>query len=116
MINIIESVNKSSSSGIEAGKNFAETSIQYAKLKVFYFSALATISLSKLVIIGSFLFIGLLFLSVSGAIAIGNYLNNISVGYLIIAVIYMLIGLLFFIVRKKIEKHILRELSKKVFK
>lgn len=113
MINVIESINKSTSNGVDSSKKLADATLEYAKLKAFYFAGLTATSFAKLLLVGSFLSIGLIFLSVFGAIAIGNYLDNIALGYLVIAGFYFFIAILFLLVRKQIEKVVLRKLSEK---
>lgn len=77
--------------------------------------ALSATSITKMMIIGSLVSIGMLFLSISGAIAIGDYLENTALGYLIIGSVYVFFGIILFLMRKLIEKTIIKKLSKKVF-
>lgn len=115
MINIFESISKSSTSGLEASKKLATTTAEYAKLKAFHLMALSATSITKMMIIGSLVSIGMLFISISGAIAIGDYLENTALGYLIIGSVYVFFGIIIFLMRKLIEKTIIKKLSKKVF-
>lgn len=77
--------------------------------------ALSATSITKMMIIGSLVSIGMLFLSISGAIAIGDYLENTALGYFIIGSVYVFFGIILFLMRKLIEKTIIKKLSKKVF-
>lgn len=113
MINIIESVNKSSVSGVEAGKRIAETSLEYAKLKALFLTASFASKASKTLIIGSFFFIAFIFLSVSAAMVLGNWFNNVSLGYFTVALFYIILGIVFILLRKKIENKVVREISDK---
>lgn len=115
MINIIESINKSSTDGVDASKKLATSTFKYTKLKAFYFTGLTATSIAKLILIGSFLSIGLIFLSVFGAIALGNHFNDVALGYLTVAGIYFFIAFVFLLLRKQIEKVVLKKLSEKFF-
>lgn len=115
MINIIESINKSSSNGIDASKKLVTSTIKYTKLKAYYLTSLTAASAVKVVLIGGFLSVGLIFISFFGALAIGNYLANNALGYLIVSGFYFLIAFIFLLLKKQIEKIILKKISKKIF-
>lgn len=71
---------------------------------------------SHKLILGFFLLIALLFLSVSLAIFLGEYLNSIALGYLIVGVCYLiLMFVLSLFLKKLLEKKILNKASAQFF-
>jgi|KNS7NT10metaT_FD_contig_31_568547_length_1272_multi_4_in_0_out_0_3 hypothetical protein len=112
-MSLFQSLNNSSDSATELGKKYTKTSIEYVKLKSFYLSAKSLSLATKVLLIGGFCTLTIIFLAVSGAIALGSYLNNLALGFLLTACILFLIMLIIFILRKSIDKKIIKNLSKK---
>lgn len=106
-----ESKDTSSDSTIEIGKRYAETSYKYLKLKVFHLLTTNITLLSKILVLGTLFSIGLIFLSFSGAIALGNFFGNMSLGYLIIALVFFLLVIVMYFVRGFISKKIIKSMS-----
>ncbi len=94
-----------------------QSNINYYKLLMF---KIATISVSQLVtilIIGVITFFIALFFAVAGAFALGDYLDNNALGFLIVGVVFFLVMLIILIFRKRmIETPILSSFSEKYFK
>jgi hypothetical protein len=57
----------------------------------------------KFFAIGCFVFLAFIFLAITGAIAIGNALDSLTMGCSIITVIFILIALLVYFLRKNIK-------------
>ena len=115
-MNILEALKSNSEEGVDIGKKYIDASYKYGKLKTFKILTYSLSAICKLFFIGSFLSAGLIFLSVAGAIALGNYFNNISLGYLTIGLLLSFIGLIVYLLRKKIiDKIIISELSQQFF-
>ena len=110
-MNILESIKNTSENGVDLSKKYVDASYKYSKLKTFHVSTYFLSTLSKLFLIGSLLSAGLIFLSVAGAIAIGNYLNNMSLGYLFMGLFLMIIGFVIYLLRKHIDKKIIKKMS-----
>ena len=111
-----DSINKSSDSATDIGKKYVKDSISYAKLKTFLITTSSISTVTKLVLIGGLLTIGILFMSVALAIELGDYFESITLGLLSVGGIYVLLGLITFLVRKTIDKKIIKSLSVKFFK
>ena len=111
-----DSINKSSDSATDIGKKYIKDSISYAKLKTFLITTSSISTVTKLVLIGGLLTIGILFMSVALAIELGDYFESISLGLLSVGGIYALLGIIMFLVRKTIDKKIIESLSVKFFK
>ncbi len=114
-MSILDSVNKSSDSATDLGKKYTKSSVEYIKLKSFYLSALSLSLVTKLVLIGGVFTLAFIFLLIAGAIALGDYLNNVALGYLSIACILFVIMFIIFLFRKSIDTKIIQNLSKKFF-
>jgi len=69
----------------------------------------------KFFLIAICLMIVLLFISVAGAIAIGNLLDSNALGFLIVAGIYLIIALLLFLVKDKIVEGPILEKFSEIF-
>ncbi|PQJ80612.1 hypothetical protein [Polaribacter porphyrae] len=114
-MSILESIKSTSEDGVDIGKKYIDASYEYSKLKTFQILTYSLSTLSKLFLIGGLLSTGLIFLSVAGAVALGDYLNNMSLGYLFTGLFLMIIGLLIYILRKRIDKKIIIKMSAQFF-
>ncbi|MBC7523217.1 MAG: competence protein [Flavobacterium sp.] len=96
----------------ENAKKYIEGSLAYYKLWGFKVAMKSTTLILKFsLIVFCFAFV-LFFLSISGAFALGKMFNNYAIGFLIIAGIYFVLGLLVFLIKdKSIEKPILEKFS-----
>ena len=100
----------------ENAKAFIETNLAYYKLLGFKVAMKSTTLILKFFLIAVFLMIFLLFISVAGAIAIGNLFDSNALGFLIVSGIYLILALiLFFIKDKIIEGPILEKFSEIFF-
>jgi len=115
-MSLYDSINKSSDSATDIGKKYIKDTISYARLKTFLLTTSSISTVTKLVLIGGLMSLGILFMSVALAIELGDYFESISIGLLLVGGIYILLGLLMFLVRKNIDKKIIKGLSVKFFK
>lgn len=115
-MSLYDSINKSSDSATDIGKKYVKDTISYAKLKTFLLTTSSISTVTKLVLIGGLLTLGILFMSVALVIELGDYFESISLGLLLVGGIYILLGLCVFLVRKTIDKKIIKGLSVKFFK
>lgn len=114
-MSIINNISDIADKGTETSKEFVSKSYEYSKLKVFQ---LATMSLSmvvKLIFIGSFVFLGFVFLSFSAAIALGSYFHNTALGYLAVGLFMLVVSILIYLFRKSFDKKIIMKMSKTFF-
>ncbi|QTE23902.1 hypothetical protein [Polaribacter cellanae] len=115
-MSVFESLNNSSENGVEKGKKYVDATYKYYKLKAFYALTLSFSTILKLLIIGGLIAVGLLFASIALAITLGNSLENVALGYLSVAGIYILFGIIFFLLRKSIDKQIISKMANKFSK
>ncbi len=69
----------------------------------------------KVLMIGTFALLTLLFLSVAASFALGEALNNVLYGFLVVGAIYLLLAIIGYLLRDRINKPILRVFSKYYF-
>lgn len=96
-------------------KSYAESSGEYYKLKSFKFLMQGITTGMKGLLVGVISMIVLLFLSIAAALAIGEEMDSMAAGFLIVALIYVLIGLILYALRHKMDKPLLRKFSEFYF-
>ncbi|TDD78189.1 phage holin family protein [Flavobacterium caseinilyticum] len=96
---------------------YIKSNVAYYKLLGFKVAMKSTTMIFKFTLIFMCFSMVLLFCSIAGALAIGNYLNNYPLGFLIIGGIYLVVtGLLFLIKERIFEGSIMEKFSEKFFK
>ncbi|WP_405378477.1 phage holin family protein [Nonlabens sp. Asnod3-A02] len=99
-----------------ATQDYIESSISYHKLDLFKKVMKGVVSSSYQIILGFFFLIALIFLSVAMAIYLGNVLDNIALGYLIMGVFYILLMIvLSLFLKKTLEKILVKKASAQFF-
>jgi len=99
----------------EGVKSYVKNSLDFYKLQSFRSMMKGITMATKLLLIGSMAFIALLFLSLSAAFWVASILGSTAEGFLIVGGFYVLVGLIFFLMRKKVEKPLLKQFSKFYF-
>lgn len=115
MANIFESINNTTDKAVDIGEKYLKDTQEYYRLKIFEQLSISISMMAKVLAIGGLLFIGLIFLSVAAAIAIGNWLDSIPLGYVVVAVIFFVLGLVLYLNRTIINRTIISKLSPKFF-
>ena len=96
----------------EHAKAYVETNIEYYKLRGFKILMQSTTMIVKFLLFAICLSMVLLFGSIAGAFAIGSYLDNTALGFLIVGGVYLVMTFLLFLVKDKIvEGPILEKFS-----
>ncbi|GAK92431.1 hypothetical protein JCM19298_2919 [Nonlabens ulvanivorans] len=99
-----------------ATQSFIESSINYHKLDLYKKVMSGVISSSHKLLLGFFLLISILFLSLAASVYLGDLLDNDALGYLIVGLFYFLLVILVAIFMKPvIEKSLLRKTSQQFF-
>lgn len=94
-----------------------QSNTEYYKLLVFKILTQTISTTANYLLFGSIIFLIILFVSISGGIALGNYLENNSLGFLIVAGVFLVILCILLPLRKKIiETPILSKMSENYFK
>jgi hypothetical protein len=99
----------------ENAKAYLESSIAYYKLWGFKVAMKSTTLALKFSLIAICLIIVLLFVSVAGALALGNLIGSYPLGFLAIAGIYLVLALLLFLVKDKIVEGPILEKFSEIF-
>src|SRR5690606_10265447 len=98
-MNLFNSLGETTDKAVDIGETYFKASHQYLKLKIFQQLTLSVSMVTKLVVISAFLFLGFIFCAVAAAMAIGEALENLLLGYLIVGLFFMLIALLIYLGR-----------------
>ena len=99
----------------ENAKAYIESSVAYYKLWGFKVAMKSTTLMLKFFLIAFCLMIVLLFISVAGAMAIGNLLHSYPFGFLIVAGVYLVLALLLFLIKDKIVEGPILEKFSEIF-
>ena len=114
-MNVFESIGETTDKATDVSEAYFKATHQYLRLKVFQQLTISVTMIMKLFTISLFVFTGLIFFAIAAAIAIGNTLSNILLGYLMVGVVFMLIGILIYIGRATINKIVIQKMSLKFF-
>jgi ABC-type bacteriocin/lantibiotic exporter with double-glycine peptidase domain len=107
-----EEIKENSEDLLEQAKSFLETNVSYYKLWLFKATMKSGSKLIQVVVLSFLLMIATLFLSVAAALAIGYALENHALGFLIVAGIYILLGLIIYKSHgKMVEGPMMKKLS-----
>ncbi|MEI7510369.1 MAG: competence protein [Flavobacterium sp.] len=99
----------------ENAKAFIETNIAYYKLWGFKVAMKSTTLMLKFFLIAICLMIVLLFISIAGAMALGQLFDSYPLGFLAVAGIYLVLALLLFLVKDKIVEGPILEKFSEIF-
>ena len=112
---IIESINKTKDKISDSGETYIRKTQEYYKLKIFQQLTFSISIVAKVLIFGGIFFSALIFLSFAAALALGEWLGDLALGYLILGSIFLLLGFLVYLKRDIINKKIIQSLSQKFF-
>lgn len=104
------------SESIDKGKDYVDATYKYAKLKSFHLLSLSLSTIAKLFFIGGLFIISILFMSIALAVVLGEYLHSLALGYLIVGGIFLILGIVIYLLRKKIDTIIIKTLVEKFSK
>jgi len=112
---IIDSINESTDKIADSGQTYLKKSQEYYKLKIFQQLTISISVVAKVLIIGGLLFSALFFMAFAAALAIGDWLDNRALGYLIIGSFFLLLVLFAYFKRNIINQKVVQALSNKFF-
>lgn len=115
-MSILDSINKATDGAVDSGEKYVKATQDYFKLKIFQQLTRSISYGTKLLVIGSFFFLGFVFLTVAGTIYLGQILNNMALSCLCMALLLFLITLIAYWQRKKFDTFLLKKMSKEYFK
>ncbi|MCR9226368.1 MAG: phage holin family protein [Flavobacteriaceae bacterium] len=101
---------------VEQGvRSYVKNSLDFYRLQSFKSMMRGITIAAKVLIIGCVVSLGLLFLSLSAAFWLSTLLDSTAQGFLIVGGFYILVGLILFLLRSKMERPILKKFSKFYF-
>ena len=92
-----------------------DSSKEYYKLRAFKFLMKSVSALSKWVCLGFIALLAMFILSFAAAYGIGQALNNTFYGFLCVGLFYVLVGIIFYLLRNKIDSPLLKKFSEYYF-
>ncbi len=92
-------------------RSYIKNSDEYVRLKIFKVLMRSITSIVQIFLMGSILLISILLLSFAASYGIGQALNNVFYGFLIVGLCYLLIGVLCYFLRDKLNKPLIRRFS-----
>ncbi|PIB27972.1 hypothetical protein [Maribacter sp. 4G9] len=96
-------------------RSYMETSDEYVRLRIFKILMHFVTSIFQSLLIGMVSVFALLFLSFAACLAISESMDNYYGGFIIIGTFYVLVIIMFYIFRKKLNAPILRKFSNYYF-
>lgn len=114
-MNVFDSIGEISEKASDAGETYFKASHQYLRLKVFQQLTLSVSMIAKLVAISLFVLLGFIFCAVAAAMAIGDALENILFGYLIVGILFLLTSVLIYFGRTYINTIDIQKIGSKFF-
>jgi len=114
-MSLFNKLKDSTDKGKDASEQFISKTIEHTKLKAFQVTTLTLSILIKLFIIGSLAVLGFVFLAISAAIGLGEYLNDVALGYLFVGLFFLIISFFIYLFRKSFDKKVITTVSKIFF-
>ncbi len=114
-MSIFEEINNTTDKATKIGERYIKTSHQYFRLKVFQQLTLSLSLATKVLAVGSFLFVGLVFVSIAGAIELGNAVNSYALGFLLVGLIYFFFSIVMYGIRSRFNSYIIKKVGFKFF-
>ncbi len=93
-------------------RSYLKHSEEYFKLKVFKALMRAITSFSHFFILGAILLMGMFFISIAVSYVIGDAMGNALYGFLIVGGFYVILAVLCYIFRERLDRPLLRKFSK----
>jgi uncharacterized protein YqhQ len=112
---VIDSLNETSNKAIDVGEVYYKKTQEYYRLKVFQQLTMTTGMLLKMAVIGGLAFLALIFITVAGVVFLANILNSMVGACLIAGALFIVLFVLAYIFRRKIDNMLVRKLSDKFF-
>lgn len=108
---ILDSLDQTTDSAINSSEDFIRTSEAYYELKLFQMLSASLSMLVKFTLIGAFSFIALILFAIAAAIGIGQMVNSLILGFILVAILFIIIAIFIYSARRRIENKVLKHLS-----
>ncbi len=110
-MNILDSINDTTGKALDFGGKYLNKSGEYYQLKIFQQLTSSFSFLCKLVLLGSLIFLGIIFITVAGSLALGEYLGSLPLACVIIGGGLFLIAFIIYLLRKQIDRKVIEKMS-----
>lgn len=110
-----ESLKEDLAGSQQAARDYIESTADYYRLRTFKFLMKAVVALTLVLFLGALGSLALFFLSVAASLALGKALGNPTLGFLVVGGGYLLLGLLAYAFRRRLEAPVLKMFSKYYF-
>ncbi|MEZ4794325.1 MAG: phage holin family protein [Flavobacteriaceae bacterium] len=88
---------------------------EHAKLKLFYQAVSFTSSTANKTLVGVVGLLALSFVSIGIAFWLGSLLDSMALGFLVVGAFYLLLTLVVFLLRRKVERYVIQKMAAKYF-
>ena len=112
---VIDSLNETSNKAIDVGEVYYKKTQEYYRLKVFQQLTMTTGVLLKMAVMGGLAFLALMFITVSGVVFLANIIESMVGACLIAGALFLVLLVLAYVFRSKIDSMLVRKLSDKFF-
>ena len=112
---VFDAINNATDKAVSSSETYVKTTQEYFKLKAFQQVSLSFSYLLKILIIGGLLFLGLVFLTVAGALWLGMILHSMPLACVLMAALLILFAVLAYQLRSKIDGKVIQKISSKFF-
>ena len=96
-------------------RSYMQNNTDYFMLKGFKILMRSITLFAQIIMVGSILFLALLFLSLAASFSIGEMIGSQSYGLLIIGMGYLVIGIICYLLKDRINKPLIKTFSKYYF-
>jgi len=110
-----EDIKEGISDAETSARSYIDTSAEYYKLKGFKFLMRGITASAKVLVVGTVWIMALLFLSLAVSFGIGQALDNTFYGFLCVGGFYVLIGIILYSIRERLNKPLLKKFSEFYF-
>ena len=114
-MSVLESLNNTSNKAADSSQQLYIKTQEYYKLKAFKHLATTTSMFSKMMVVGSLLFLGFAFFVVAGTIYLGEIVKSMVLSCMIVGGLMFIIAGILYKTRKKIDAIVVQKLSPKFF-
>ena len=113
---VFDSLDHTTDKAIDSGEDFIRTSEAYYELKLFQMLSASLSMLVKFTVISGFTFIAIILFAVAAAIGVGQLLNNLILGFVLVALSFVCIAAFIYSIRRRVESKVIKYLSLIIFK
>lgn len=99
----------------DSARSYVDSSLKYYRLKSFKSMMQGITVTAKVLLIGAMVGMALLLLSIAASFWIGGMLESNAGGFLVVGGFYILIGLLMYVFKQRLERPLLRKFSEFYF-